>query len=99
MEKKFTFQGWRVVEELRQEAHLLLIKLLFSSSLGYFEELSMFFFARLLPLIVSSLSFKVNAEFKGCQNCLQSIGREQCLCGIVCFFFSILDLSIFPAIR
>lgn len=55
---------------------LLFIKPLFSSPFVHFKEIGELFFALLLQLIISLLSFKVNAEFKGCQNCLQSIGRQ-----------------------
>lgn len=61
--------------QVGQTFNLLFINPLFSYLLVHLKEISELFFALLLQLIMSLLSFKVNAEFKGCQNCLQSTGR------------------------
>lgn len=61
-----------------------------------YKETSKLFFAPLFQLIMSLLSFKVNAEFKGCEDCLQSIGWLQYISfAVICFLhFRLIFISI-----
>lgn len=64
----------RLKTKVGQKFNLLFINSQSSYLLVHYKETSKLFFALLVQLIMSLLSFKVNEEFKGCQECLQSIG-------------------------